>query len=431
MNEQLLSYVWKYRLYNTQLLTTNGTPVTVIKPGEQHGNAGPDFFNARIKVGDTLWAGNVEIHVRSSDWYRHGHQTDRAYDNVVLHVVYEYDTDIIHPDQTVVPTVALADQIQDEVLIRYAKMRASRMDIPCSNQLPEVDRLVVDSWSDRMLVERLEHKSQLIDLALHVNRNDWEDAFYQLLARNFGFKVNAQPFEMLSRILPRKLLLRHADQPQQAEAMALGQAGFLEEDFEDEYARMLQLDYRFLAHKYGLMPMDHHLWKFLRMRPANFPTIRLSQFAVLVTQDGFSFGDLLHSWNVEQLRKKLEVSASPYWTTRYMFDKVAPYSCKTLGTDSIDNIIINTIAPAIFYYGRMRSDNSLVEKSMDLLRSIPPEKNSILSKWTNSGLVVSSAFESQALIGLYDRYCSHKKCLDCAIGKVIISEPSVSVNAER
>ncbi len=172
------------------------------------------------------------------------------------------------------------------------------------------------------------------------------------------------------------------------------------------------------------MPMDHHLWKFLRMRPANFPTIRLSQFAVLVTQDGFSFGDLLHSWNVEQLRKKLEVSTSPYWTTRYMFDKVAPYSCKTLGTDSIDNIIINTIAPAIFYYGRMRSDNSLVEKSMDLLRSIPPEKNSILSKWTNSGLVVSSAFESQALIGLYDRYCSHKKCLDCAIGREIISDSS-------
>lgn len=420
MNEKLLSYVWKYRLFNTQLQTTSGIPVSVIKPGEQHHHAGPDFFNARVRVGSTLWAGNVEIHVKASDWYRHGHQTDRSYDNVVLHVVYEHDTDIIHPDHTIVPTVALAEQMNEDVLRRFASIQSSRLEIPCGKQLPEVEQIVLDSWTERMLVERLEHKSGLIDLALHANHNDWEDAFYQLLARNFGFKVNAQPFEMLARVLPRKVLLRHADQPQQVEAMVLGQAGLLEGEFADEYARMLQLDYRFLARKYGWMPLDRHLWKLLRMRPANFPTIRLSQFAALVTQDGFSFAKLLHQYDLETLRQKLEVTASPYWSTRYVFDKPAPFSVKQMGSDSIDNIIINTIAPAMFYYGRARGDLSTVEKSMDLLRSVQPEKNSITTAWNQFGWKPKNAFDSQALLGLHANYCSFKKCLDCAIGKKII-----------
>lgn len=420
MNEKLLSYVWKYRLFSPQLQTTSGIPVAVIKPGVQHMHAGPDFFNARVRVGNTLWAGNVEIHVKASDWYRHGHQTDRAYDNVVLHVVYEHDTDIIHPDQTVVPTVALADQMNEGVLKRFAAMQASPLEIPCGKHLAGVERIVTESWLERMMVERLEHKSELIDLALHANRNDWEDAFYQLLARNFGFKVNAQPFEMLARILPRKTLLRHADQSQQVEAMALGQAGFLEDEFEDEYARMLQLDYRFLSRKYGWMPMDRHLWKLLRMRPANFPTIRLSQFAALVTQEGFTFSNLLHEFDPVVLRSRLEVSASPYWSTRYLFDKPAPFSTKQLGTDSIDNIIINTIAPAIFYYGRARGDAAAVDKSMELLRSVQAEKNVVMNAWTQYGLKPQNALESQALLGLHTHYCSAKKCLDCAIGKGII-----------
>lgn len=427
MNEQLISFLWKYRLYDRELTTTTGLPVTVIKTGEQHGNAGPDFFNARIRIGETLWAGNVEIHVRSSDWYRHGHQTDKAYDNVILHVVYESDTEIIQNNLLVVPTVALSGQMDAGVLDRINILRSSAADIPCGSYLESLEPTRWKSWLDRMLVERLEHKSGLVDLALHANRNDWEDAFYQLLARNFGFKVNAVPFEMLSRILPRKLLLRYGDRPELVDALVLGQAGFLDEEMEEDYPVLLKNEYRFLARKHGLVPMEQHLWKFLRMRPANFPTIRLSQFGRLVTAHGFSFSKVLQTNDPVHLMEQLRVQASEYWNNHYLLNKPAPHSRKSIGSDSIDNIFINTVVPALFYYGRRNGDAYLVDRALEWLTTLSYEKNKVLDTWSNAGIQASSAFDSQALLHLHANYCSSKRCLDCAIGKQLVAEKSWTV----
>lgn len=429
MNEQLISFLWKYRLYDRELTTTTGLPVTVIKPGEQHGNAGPDFFNARIRIGETLWAGNVEIHVRSSDWYRHGHQTDRAYDNVILHVVYESDTEIIQNNLLVVPTVALSGQMDNGVLERINGLRSSTADIPCGPYLESLEPTRWKSWLDRMLVERLEHKSSLVDLALHANRNDWEDAFYQLLARNFGFKVNAVPFEMLSRILPRKLLLRYGDRPELVDALVLGQAGFLNEEMQEDYPMMLKNEYRFLARKHGLVPMETHLWKLLRMRPANFPTIRLSQFGKLITENGFTFSKILQTKDPMQLVSMLRVQASDYWDNHYLLNRPAPHSRKSIGSDSIDNIFINTIVPALFYYGRRNGDEQLVERALEWLTTLSYEKNKVLDVWSDVGIQPGNAFDSQALLHLHANYCSSKRCLDCAIGKQLIAEKSWTVNS--
>lgn len=420
MNEHFLSFVWQYRLYRNNLITTTGIPVTVIKPGEQHTNAGPDFFNARIRIGETLWAGNVEIHVKASDWYRHGHQTDKSYNNVILHVVYEADSDIITGDMTTIPTIALSEQTDEEVLKKYANLRASRLHIPCGNHLMSLNNFTIVNWIDRMLVERLEHKSVQIEQALHVNKNDWEDAFYQLLARNFGFKINAGPFEMLARCMPRNLLMKHAGQLHQVEALLFGQAGFLDGIFTDEYPQLLQKEYKFLAGKYGLLPLDKHLWKLLRMRPANFPTIRLSQFAALVISGEVTFGQILESNSPGLILQKLQAPASPYWNNHYLFDKMTRFGNRSVGVDSARNIVINTIAPVLFYYGRLRGEEIVCEKAFNLLRMLPSESNHILDEWNKYGVKAENAYSGQALLGLYANFCSQKKCLNCSLGTAIL-----------
>ncbi len=420
MNEDFLSFVWKYRLYRKDLTTTTGESVTIINPGEQHINSGPDFFNARIKIGETLWAGNVEIHVKASDWYRHHHQTDNAYNNVILHVVYEADSDIIIGNLTTVPTVDLSEQTDSEIIKKYSSLKASRLHIPCSNNLKNVKPLIINSWIDRMLVERLEYKSIQIEQALHVNKGDWEDAFYQLLARNFGFNVNAGPFEMLARCLPQNLLLKHADQIHQVEALVFGQSGFLEGIFNDEYPQLLQKEYGFLSKKFGLMPLDKHLWKLLRMRPANFPTIRLSQFSELIASRSLSFQNVKELLQTEKIIKQFQVSASPYWNNHYLFDKTTRYCERHLGESSIHNILINTIAPFLFYFGKNRGEEGLVEAAFRILENVPAEKNHIVDEWKSHEIQVNSAYSGQALQGLYKNYCSQKKCLNCSLGIEIL-----------
>jgi hypothetical protein len=420
MNEQFLSFIWKHRLFSGDLVTSGGVPVSVLKPGEQNSHSGPDFFNALIRIGETLWAGNVEIHVRASDWYRHHHHSDKAYGNVILHVVYEADMDIITPDLTTIPTLELKSNTDELVMKRYLGFRNSRMSIPCGKSIGDVNPVTLTGWLDRMLVQRLEHKSLMIAQALDVNRNDWEDAFYQLLARNFGFNVNAGPFEMLARCLPRQLLLRHASQPHQIESLVFGQAGFLETEFNDEYPRLLQSEYRFLSRKYGLLPLDRHIWKLLRMRPANFPTIRLSQFANLIASGSISLSKLLENPNIPEIHRILQVQASPYWNTHFMFDKPSRFGNRFMGDASIRNIIVNTVAPFLFYFGRHRQENEICEQAFTLLRDTPTESNHILDEWRRLGVTSINAFTGQALIGLYNDLCSKKKCLICALGTEIL-----------
>jgi len=427
MNEAFLSFVWKYRLYGTNLQTTSGEPVTVIKTGEQHKNSGPDFFNARIRIGETLWAGNVEVHVRTSDWYRHHHQTDKAYSNVILHVVYEADSDIIVNDASSIPTVALRNDIDEEVYQKYKQLTASDLKIPCSRHLENVGQTILISWLDRMLVERLETKSASIEHALLANNGDWEDAFYQMLARNFGFGINGEPFEMLARILPRHIIRRHADDALQVEALLFGQAGFLDRDFKDEYPLKLKQEFEFLRKKYLLVPMQKHHWKFLRMRPGNFPTIRISQFSNLIVRYGTLFNSIRNTNTVHEITNMLEVKTSSYWSDHFVFDKPAKFAPRFLGLDSARNIIINTIVPYLFYFGKNRGDTLSCDKSFSLLHSLPSESNGILNQWMEYGIKADNAFEGQALLHLYRNYCTHKNCLNCSIGKSILkSEPSTN-----
>jgi hypothetical protein len=420
MNEAFLSFVWKYRLYDTNLQTTSGEPVTVIKTGEQHKNSGPDFFNARIRIGETLWAGNVEIHVKASDWYRHHHQSNQAYSNVILHVVYEADSIIVVNDTSSIPTVSLNNCIDELVYQRYRKLTASDLKIPCSRHMKDIPPTIMISWLDRMLVERLETKSAGIEHALLANNGDWEDAFYQMLARNFGFGINGEPFEMLARVLPRHIIRRHADDPLQVEALLFGQAGFLDSDFKDEYPLKLKHEFEFLRKKYLLEPMQKHHWKFLRMRPVNFPTIRISQFASLIVRYGTLFNSIRNTTTMDEITDMFEVKTSSYWNDHFIFDKLTKFAPRFLGLDSARNIIINTIAPYLFYYGKNRGDGLSCEKSFSLLQSLPSESNSILNQWKELGIKADNAFEGQALLHLYKNYCSHKNCLNCSIGKSIL-----------
>ncbi len=422
MNEQFLSFVWKYRLYNKNLVTTTGVPVTVIRPGEQHSNAGPDFFNARVRIGETLWAGNIEIHVSASDWYRHGHQHDKAYRNVILHVVYEADSDIIISDLTTVPTVSLYDQTNPEILKKYAGLRASQHYIPCGNNLRVPDKLVLNNWLDRMLVERLEHKSLLIEQTLIATAQNWEETFYQLLARNFGFHVNAGPFEMLARSLPRRILMKHSDNPLQYEALVFGQAGFLQESFTDEYPSSLAKEFRFLAQKYKLTALDKHIWKLLRMRPANFPSIRLSQWANLIAGSRLSFSCFLGKDAVSVMVQKLQIQASHYWCNHFLFDMPTAFNSRFLGEGSAWNLVTNTIAPMLFYYGKSRHEQQFCESAFNMLREAPPDINRITAEWKKYGVQADNAYISQALLNLYNQYCDYKKCLNCSLGTSILRD---------
>jgi len=420
MNESFLSFVWKYRLYSPDLLTHSGESVKVISPGEQHSNAGPDFFNARIRIGETEWAGNVEIHTRASDWYRHSHHTDDAYSNVILHVVYELDTDIITGNMTVVPAIELKKFIDDGLLSRFNKLRNSAGHIPCGRSLAEAGKLIRINLTDRMLTERLEHKSLIIELALAASKNDLEEMFYLVLARNFGFNVNSGPFEMLARCIPRKLVIKYTGDRIQAEALLFGQAGLLQDQFDDDYPRLLQKEYRFISSKYQLIPMQKHLWKFLRMRPSNFPTIRMSQFAHLVTKNEFTLQRILETEELEQVKKMLNVSASHYWETHYVFDKISRFGNRDLGRSSVENILINTVIPVLFYFGRWRGEDQVVEKAFGWLKELASETNTIINLWRQFGVIPANAYESQALLGLYQNFCSRKKCLNCNLGITIL-----------
>jgi hypothetical protein len=420
MNESFLSFIWKFRLYLPNLTSTSGDPVTVISPGEQHSNSGPDFFNARIRIGETMWAGNVEIHTNASDWYRHSHQSDEAYSNVILHIVYEADCDIMLNDQRTVPTVALKGLINEVVNNQYNKLIGSIQPIPCARLLSKVPSITWQTWTDRMLVERLEQKSEMINESLQFGGGDWELAFYQVLAGGFGFHINSVPFTMLSRILPLRLLQKHADDSRLCEALAFGQAGLLSDTPLDGYQRELQEHYKFLSAKYKLQPLDRHLWKFLRMRPVNFPTIRISQFNALMTSVPSVFSTFMNAASVEDYHKILNVKASGYWEDHYVFGKPAPVRPKNLGKEAAGTLMINCIAPFLFLYGKWTGEEHRCESAFRLLNALPPEKNRIISEWELAGAVLDHAGHSQAALGLYRNYCVKKNCLNCSIGTALL-----------
>ena len=426
MQEALLHFIWQFQLYDQQNLTTTigRQPVFVKKTGFHNHDAGPDFKNARIQVGDTLWAGHVEIHERATDWFRHGHQNDPAYGNVILHVVLMDDRqDPANDSLSHIPCLALQHRIPHNLLSQYEHLRLNQQWIPCADQFRAVESFTVRHWLSRLQVERLATKKALIERLLAESNNDWQETLHQLMARSFGFKVNAEPFERLAKLTPIRILAKHSDRPFQLEAMLLGQAGMLNGPFAEGYPRDLQREYEFLQRKYGLEPMQPHEWNRLRLRPANFPSIRIAQFAQLLSQANNLFQFFMTTETIDQLRKVFEVEASSYWRDHYWPDRKAKQSRpKRLGKSGIHNILINTVVPFIFSYGQIRAEGNLVEHAMHLLETMPPEHNRILKKWEELGAPHQHAGHSQALLHLKREYCDEKQCLSCEIGTALLKD---------
>lgn len=417
MQEDLLHYVWRTRRFEFQnLFTTEGEAVEIIAPGVHNTHAGPDFFDARLRIGGTLWAGNVEMHLVASEWETHCHGEDRAYDNVVLHVVWEEDLPVLRSNGERIPCIELKKRIPAATIKTYRELLHNEHWIPCQHHFHRVPDITRQIWLDRLMVERLETKTAFITESLERNHQHWEATFYQVLARNFGLKVNAEPFEALARSLPLQLLSKHKTSLFQLEALLFGQAGLLEGIFEDDYPRRLQKEYAFLQHKYGLHPIAGSSWKFLRMRPANFPSLRIAQFATLIHQSAHLFSKILAAQNVEEIENMFEVRLSNYWQTHYVFDKASAKRAKTLGQTAIHLLVINTIAPFLFVYGKLKAEPGLCDRALRLLESVPPESNSIVENWQRLGMEPVSAGQTQALLQLKNEYCDKRQCLRCAVG---------------
>ena len=419
MKEDFLHYIWKHKLFADNLVTGDGKKASVLKTGSHNYDAGPDFFNARITIGDTTWAGNVEIHVNSSDWYRHGHNTDENYDNVILQIVYNNDSRVTRTDGSEIPTAVL--DFPEKLWRNYEQLMQSRKWIPCEDKIRHVDIFKISFWLNNLMVERLEDKAQAIEQDLKANTNNWEETFYHKLARNFGFKLNNQPFEMLAKSLPLNYLAKHKDDLLQVEALLFGQAGMLQANIQDEYFRKLKSEYEFFRQKFGLQPMAGHLWKFMRSRPPSFPTIRISQFAYLVHKSSALFSQLLEADSAKELKILLSTEASQYWDTHYVFGKAAKSSKrKKLGEGSVENIIINTVVPFVFLYGKLRGKQEISDKALEYLEQLRPENNSVIKSWNKLGIKPENAFQSQGLLQLKNNYCNYARCLECQIGAQIL-----------
>jgi hypothetical protein len=421
-NESVLHYIWKYRLFNQQeLRSTLNQPVQIVHTGTANLDAGPDFYHAKIKIEETLWAGNVEIHLRSSDWYKHSHDADQAYDNVILHVVWINDVDVYHSDRTVIPVLELQHLVNPDLIHRINALSNHSHWIACEHQLKDVDDFVVKQWLDRMLVERLQEKSDHYKELFQRSKGNWEDTFYIGLARSFGFKVNSLPFEMLAKCLPQQLLAKHKDQPLQIEALVFGVAGLLDSNFKDEYPQQLKKEYAFLKAKYQLIPIDAYLWKFAKTRPDNFPTIRLGQFAALIIKSVHLFSKIMETKEVKSLKTLFnDLPVNPYWRNHYLFDQEQKRIGTQIGEGSVDVLLINTVAPLLYLYGRELGKEEYLQKAEKLLFTLKAEKNIIVDKFALLGVKASSSFESQALLQMKNNYCNQKKCLNCSIGIKIL-----------
>ena len=423
--EALLHYCWKHKLFPLEpLTTTDQLPVEVIDPGLHNRHAGPDFFNAKVKVDGTLWVGNVEIHDKASDWYLHGHDRDAAYDNVVLHVCGVVDAIVTTHQGQVLPQVQLS--VPEHVSEHYQELITIDRYPPCYKIIPDLTQLVVHSWMNALQTERLEQKTEAIRKRVDLCDGSWEDAYFVTLARNYGFGVNGDAFEAWANSIPLHAVDHHRDDLFQVEAIFMGQAGLLEmetvpERYRDEaigegYFTRLRNEYLYLAHKFGLQPIDHKLWKFLRMRPQNFPHIRISQLANLYHSRRAGLSQLVACETMEDMQEVLATNVSPYWETHYVFGSESAKSGKHMSRHSLRVLMINTAIPMLFAYGRYRGDDRLCDRAFTLLEQLGAEDNHIVRMWQECGLVVQNAGDSQALIQLKKQYCDRKDCLHCRIG---------------
>lgn len=422
LKEDFLHYIWQYRLLNTRNLYCNqGQELRIVHPGSLNPNAGPDFSLAKLQIDGQLWVGNVEIHVKSSDWLLHRHDNDPAYDSVILHAVYEHDQVVTRTDGSLMPVLVLKGLLPEAMLENYLQLIANRNFFPCIRQIGQVDELVFKQVVKQMVAQRLTEKCAGIAKKMELNKNHWNETFYYLLLRNFGFKVNAIPFELLSDILPSVILAKHRDNPIQIAALLFGQAGFLGEDYLDAYPQKLKAEYLFLQKKYQLRPMERSVWKFLRMHPQNFPPLRIAQVAALIVHHSEIFSTMLEENPLKALKEIFaSIVVDPYWKNHTHFDQPSKPISTRLGNRSIQSLLVNTVSVLLYCYGDYFSKPNYRERALELLQQIPAEHNAILIPYRKAGLQLESAFATQGVLQLYKNCCSLKKCLKCKIGIEII-----------
>ena len=399
------------------LQTTTGEPVEVIDAGLPNTNAGPDFFNAKLKIGGTLWVGNIEVHILASDWMRHGHDKDAAYDNVILHVAETVDCEVFRANGIPVPQLQLS--CPESVRQRYDELSHAEIYPPCYSILSSLPKLTVHSWLSALQVERFEQKARAIVARLEHCNNHWEDVFFITLSRNFGFGLNGDAFEAWASRLPFRAIDKHRDNLFQVEAFFFGQAGLLDEELPDAdgYYLKLQKEFRYLQHKFELSaPMAATQWRFLRLRPGNFPHVRLAQLANLYYKEQSLFSRIMEADTLEVVRKLLAVTTSPYWEEHFNFRKVSSSCEKQVGKNAQNLIVINTVIPFLYAYGLHKADELLCERATGFLESLKAEDNHIIRHWSGAGLPVSTAADSQALLQLQKEYCDKKDCLRCRFG---------------
>ena len=422
MQEDFLHYIWKHKKFQiNNLKTTNNETILIKQVGQHNFNSGPDFFNAQLEIDAQLWAGNVEIHVKSSDWFLHNHEQDKAYDNVILHVVWEYDTEVFRKNNTPIPTLQIKDFIELAILNNYEALFSKQNKwINCENDFASTDNFILNNWKERLYFERLEQKSETIEALLKVSKNDWEAVLFKMLAKNFGLKVNGESFLSLAQSINFSIIRKTQSNQHNLEALLLGQAGYLEQDIEEVYYLNLVKEYQFLKQKFKLENTRVLPLQFFRLRPPNFPTIRLSQLASLYHLHQNLFSKIIATNTLDDFYELFKVSTSSFWKTHYTFQKESKASTKKLTKSFIDLLLINTIIPIKFFYAKQKGEeinNSIIKLGSEILS----EKNSIITAFNNLNKISNSALDSQALIQLKTEYCDKNKCLQCAIGNSILN----------
>jgi len=420
MNESFLQFIWKTGLFERiNIKACTGELISVVNTGQQNFDSGPAFFNARIKINNIEWAGNIEIHTRASDWNKHKHNIDEAYNNVILQVVTECDIDVYNSLKNKIPTIIL--KYNNKLLDNYMEFYNAKTNIACKTKLHNVDIKLIKLFLNSLLVERLEQKVLAINQSLKNNNNNWEETFYVFIANTFGGRVNNQPFKMLAENLPLKILAKQKNNLLQTEALLFGQSGLLPKSSEHKYVKMLIAEYAFLKAKYNLIPLPKSIWKFLRVRPLNFPSVRVAQFAYLIYKSSSLFSKLTEQTDFKKLSQFFKLQASEYWDTHYNFNVASPDKPKILGEQTINSILINTVIPFIFLYGKEKNNDKYTDRAIKFLEQIEPEKNKIISEFADCKITSENAFESQALIQLYNNYCINRSCLKCNIGIKLIN----------
>ncbi len=435
MNEDILSFIWRFQYFIAPDLQTDaGEKLRIRKAGQKNTNAGPDFSDSRVEIDGVEWIGCVEIHVKASDWFLHQHEHDQAYESVVLHVVWENDTPIRRRDGTLLPTLTLKGTVRLSVLERYSKLQDQKEGIPCSGIFHEVHELQKIAMLDRTLLERLERKSAQVLEMLQNNQYDWEEVSFQWLGQHFGFKLNDPAFLRLTQIVPLKIIQKHRSSLFQIEALLFGSAGLIPEKadidlngnllFEDTYIAELRKEYRFLAAKYGLTgkQMEFREWKFLRLRPAGFPTIRMAQFARLLNLQNGLFSAITNTENASGLHQLFHLKQSEYWTLHFQFQKKAKTKVPAMGKDATDLLIINAAVPLLVAYSKQRQQPELLDRAIGWLSELAAENNRITREWEEVEMKVKTAADSQALIEWYHNYCMPRRCLECSVGAALLRQ---------